>query len=698
MTKQKTHIKLSDKKVEPFNSDAWLSVNEVSKLLNRTPKAIREACRERQGCYKGGQFSYRMVRGNGGEQYQIALSSLSEDIQAKYSVKNLKSLTLKSTHTPLVYPNAPTQITLHDHDAAWLQYNKQPKNIKDKAEFRQKILMDLLTLTDDKKHTQEWALGFLEREYGQRFDRPKISRWKKLIDGISLEHWLPYLAPNYIGRAKDEIYKPMWDYFLSQYFTQAQPQMSVIYREVKALHLSGHWDNVPLPSCKTFKRRVESDIDKNTFILARRGPTALKNSLPHQWRDYEKLGLHEAWGADGRIFDVLTKWDDDTVCRPHIIFWIDMRARYILSFLVYTKFNTELTIESFTNALKNTQTIPQNIMLDNGREFANKSFTGGQKTRHRFKIKDNEVTGLTTLLGIQVHFAQPGHGAAKLIERMFNTLSNLIDKRFPKAYVGKDTVSRPEDCDPRNAVPIREFTDFINQQINVYHSTLHRGHGMGNKTPRQKYEELAECYIPRPPTIQQINACRPLKKHLKFREQCYFEFKIDGYGVVRYEPSLSLNLTRGKYYDLSPMISNPELPALIYDGVRYLGSADYVARTGFLDSAAAKPTLKKRGDALKKAKTTLNNIYQEAAQLTHADNQLMIIPAYPNIKILPTPKPIKTTMKLENGDVIDAATGELLERSYSDLKMLSDTNEKQSLHESINEELMPDWYQNLKAK
>lgn len=54
--------------------------------------------------------------------------------------------------------------------------------------------------------------------------------------------------------------------------------------------------------------------------------------------------------------------------------------------------------------------IPKHCLLDNGRAFASKTITGGAKTRFRFKIKDEEPTGVLTALGIIIHWATPYRG------------------------------------------------------------------------------------------------------------------------------------------------------------------------------------------------------------------------------------------------------------------------------------------------
>ena len=57
--------------------------------------------------------------------------------------------------------------------------------------------------------------------------------------------------------------------------------------------------------------------------------------------------------------------------------------------------------------------IPGKVWLDNGRGFASKMLTGGTANRFRFKVKEDDPTGLLTAMGCEIHWATPYHGQAK---------------------------------------------------------------------------------------------------------------------------------------------------------------------------------------------------------------------------------------------------------------------------------------------
>jgi putative transposase len=88
------------------------------------------------------------------------------------------------------------------------------------------------------------------------------------------------------------------------------------------------------------------------------------------------------------------------------------------------------------------------VTIDNTLAAANKTMSGGIKHRFRFKVRDDEPDGVFKLLGVDVHWATPGHGQAKPIERAFGVggVGEYIDKapEFAGAWSGSSTKDKPE--------------------------------------------------------------------------------------------------------------------------------------------------------------------------------------------------------------------------------------------------------------
>ena len=90
MIKNKADNSKEIEKVATTNHIIWLPIKKVAELRGISAQAVRKSCSEREGRYKDGQYKFRSISGNGGEQYEILLSSLPEPIQAKYWLEHHK--------------------------------------------------------------------------------------------------------------------------------------------------------------------------------------------------------------------------------------------------------------------------------------------------------------------------------------------------------------------------------------------------------------------------------------------------------------------------------------------------------------------------------------------------------------------------------------------------------------------------------
>ncbi len=87
---------------------------------------------------------------------------------------------------------------------------------------------------------------------------------------------------------------------------------------------------------------------------------------------------------------------------------------------------------------------------------------GGAWVRgHRLGVAE-EPLGLLTIVGTQIHWATPGHGQAKPIERAFRDLTEIVSMHpaCAGAYTGNNPLAKPEDYGKR-AIPLAEFERLI---------------------------------------------------------------------------------------------------------------------------------------------------------------------------------------------------------------------------------------------
>jgi putative transposase len=700
MSKLELSKTLHEKTIAGFSGDdVWLTVTDVSNLTGLNPATIREACSKRNGSYRGGRYTYRKE----GKRYEILLISLPEPIQAKYWLEHHKP---QHSDLPVVYEN--NQGLPFDHEmyeALADSYNRKAPSIKAEAQRRLLILDEYLQLLQA-GFKQKSALNILSERY-KKISRATLHRLVKRIDKHPRHYWEILLATDYQGRSKTEIPEAAINFFMGNWLSQNKPDASVIYNETIKAAKAQNWGQ--LPSYKTFLRRIK-DLPENVRILGRDGPTALKQKLPHQRRDYTTLCFHQLWESDGRKADVYCRWPDDTIRRPFVVIWREVRTRVVLSVRIYHFANGEIVMESFESALRRADTIPEGVILDNGREYANKSFTGGQKNRYRFIVKENEPIGALTRLGVKVHWTTPYHGAAKPVERLWGVLAKNVDCRFPKAYTGRNPVERPEDSDLKHAIPIDQFAARLIQGIHEFHHTPHGGQGMFDKTPHELYAELSKEYTPNKPTKLQLTAMRPYAFRVKLRSQYFFEFTLKGFGKVRYEPPEELKLTRTYEYDVLPDNADPTAPALVFDGERYLGEASYQWHTAFDDSEAGGKTLKKRANTVKQTRNQLKAIQGEIPALPAFPGEQTTLPPLPqaeNIIKLPLETPPSrenNTLEIqEDGSIKNTQTGEITTKSepkFKPFSAASDSTEKEieQLRLEQQKKNLPEWMRQNQVK
>lgn len=90
--------------------------------------------------------------------------------------------------------------------------------------------------------------------------------------------------------------------------------------------------------------------------------------------------------------------------------------------------------------------IPQCIIIDNGKDFIAKSFTGSKvQVKCHFDTEvEIEIKGIFAELGCDVVRTTPYHGQAKWIERLFGHICGDFSKQSP-TYTGSNTVAKPEE-------------------------------------------------------------------------------------------------------------------------------------------------------------------------------------------------------------------------------------------------------------
>ncbi|GAB3266113.1 hypothetical protein GCM10027296_43670 [Chitinimonas naiadis] len=469
-----------------------------------------------------------------------------------------------------------------EYRTLWEGYERSNAVSKQRAE---KALAALLAFQE--LQASGIPIGVIEPTVAAQHGITRVTLWnyRRLVKGHPQEHWLPLLAPKYLGRGKQaEFSEPAYEWILARYLSTSAPKGEVIVKEARQEALKHGWH---IPSTKTVLRRLAQE-PAWLHKLGRQGAAALERSFPAVERDYASLGLHELWESDGRRADVFCVWPDGTIARPFIVVWREVRTRLVLSAKGYLNPTGELVMACYRMALERTNAKPAGVKLDNGREYANKAFTGQQKTRYRFQVKPDEPIGALTHMGTKVHWSKPGRGQDKPVESFWRYVADHCDKapEFQGAYCGRNPVEKPEDFDRRKAIPIEAYGIKLATVLEEFNRRPHRGQGMGGRSPYDLYAELITSAVVHQPDPAHLRLLLQGVNTLKLqKDDASIRFKIEGYGLCRYWSDALADLplsARQKQYQVYFDPENPDAKVAVYDGLTWICDAERIERIDFL--------------------------------------------------------------------------------------------------------------------
>lgn len=566
--------------LERGEKEAWLTAAEVGKLIGVSARAVRDNCNA--GLYPGA----RKARINGGEGWQIPVSCLSASAQIAWHEKQHKKRAAdhprRIKERDSVSPAETASGGQGYQDALWGAFWKATENQRAEAIRRAEIILEFNRLQGSGARQAE-ILAALADRFDKGIKRATVWRYRSQVKGQDPSLWAPLLLPEWKGKtARAEFSEEAWEYIKDQYLIQSQPSLRLVYDLAMKIGPENNWI---IPSYDTVQTRL-NELPHDYVVLKREGKKALGRTFAHQERDYSRLELHGLWNADGHKADLFVKDKAGEVFRPIVVAFQDVRSRKVLGWAVGKSETSELVRRALHRSIVACgNVIPRNVLMDNGMAFAAKENTGGAPNRHRFKVKENELPGTMTLLGIGYIWATPGHGQAKPIEPAWRALTEMARrKEFEGAYCGNRPDARPENFSVRNAVPLSEFLRLVEETFQYVNTRAHRGNAMQGKSPQQVYDELLPTTVVRHVLENQLRYCllaaEPVRLHrengsfevLKNRywsEGCSALARVSGYSV-RYDPN------------------NPLAPVHLFLNGRHLMDVPLYQKTGFNDREAAK--------------------------------------------------------------------------------------------------------------
>lgn len=491
-------------------------------------------------------------------------------------------------------------------DDIWQAWERLSDASRDKAHKRLRVLETVDALVGGGV-SRDQATKDVARSEG--VSERTIWNWTALVEGVRPDDRLAYLAPRHQRAARAvkqaECDPRFMDLLKADFLRLEQPSFSSSFRRVVRIAES---EGLIVLTEQTARRRLNAEVSQASQIYARKGLEALKRLYPAQTRDKRALYPMEAVNADYHKWDVFVRWprydgdNEGEILRPQMVAFQDVYSGRILSWRLDRTPN-KTSVGLALGDLVERFGIPEHMLLDNGREFANKFLTGQAKTRHRFKIKDDDIQGILVSLGVQIHWATPYSGQSKPIERAFRDMCDAIakDPRLAGAYTGNRPDAKPENYQSR-AIELDEFLAVIAEGIQEHNTRT--GRRSDTARGRSFVETFDTAYAKSPirkATSEQRRLwlmgaeglrCDRTTGHVKFQGNRYWSdwmHPLAGQKIIgRFDPE--------------DLWSGLHIYAL--DG-RYLGHAECQEKAGFLNMDESKSLARARGQFIKAEKAAL---------------------------------------------------------------------------------------------
>lgn len=505
----------------------------------------------------------------------------------------------------LLGKTAPKADTRPGRDEAWRWFEGQPETVKDNARKKLAVLQAVEGL-EPAAGSRHLAVTMIAK--AQAIGARTIWGWFALVEGIRTDDRLPYLAPRHraveTAERKKDVSTDFYDFIESSYLRIGGQSFSQVYRD--AVMIAGQKGWATLPE-RTMRRRLDATVPQHRQIALREGNEALKRMFPHAERDRTAMSALEAVNADFHKFDVFVRWPapkglQPTILRPQIIAFQDVYSGRILSWKLDVSANSTAVLLAAGEMIE-AWGIPQHVVFDNGREFADKKVTGGAPTRFRFKVDPNELKGVFTLLGTEIHWTQPYSGQSKLIERSWGQMCDLIsrDPRFAGAYTGPGPERKPENYGTR-AIDLDDFMKVVAQRIQQFNlMTDRRSDTAWQRSFAEVFDESYAVAPIRKATLEQrrlyLLAAKGLRASresgsIKFEENTFWSpWMVDLAGkkvVVRFNPE---NIWDGLH--------------IYSEAEAYLGYAECREKSGYFSSEEARIHMRARAAWMKAEKEAM---------------------------------------------------------------------------------------------
>lgn len=437
----------------------WIEASKVCELLSICLKTLKAKCLSEE-------LSYKVVKSGKKNNYFIKFSSLPKQYQDKYLNKNVGI----DEQFNGSYSEAPTW--------AKSQVEKYMPIIKAAKGLKGKELMDFIN---------SW--NRLNPDFKTSY--PCFMKMKNRFENSGIDGLLAKYGKNYSKTIIDEKY---FDYFRNLYLVEGAPSLYSCWELTCGFAIREDGINKSeFPSRMAFKRKLEREIPRQSIYLARYGQSAWNRKYGNYIdRDYSNIICGKVWVSDHAQIDVACLTPDGNIVFPWVTAWRDYKSGKWLGWILQSGHpNSDLIFQSFYYAAE-TYGLPEDVIIDNGKDYRSKDFAGGRKVV-KIDASKAKATSMLAELNVEVHFALPYNAQTKPIERDFLKIKELLSKHCI-GYRGGNVVERPEklavEIKKGKIMPFDKFkTIFDDFVINVLNKRPSQGKNLKGLSPDELFNQ-----------------------------------------------------------------------------------------------------------------------------------------------------------------------------------------------------------------
>lgn len=270
--------------------EQYLSQKEVTDIENYTERTFWR--RFKNGDYKIHRYVESKNGGRGGKELQIALSSLSDEARAKYSL-------MQKDSPPVSCNSGLKPAVVGDEDGAIDSFENQPLYKKQEAEWWLNVIREFggYSKKQGRRKRMQAVKSFIIRYRVEHPDEKKFS-WQTLMRKIRQfhEHGLPGLVNGYgVAQRFAPFSDEAWAWVKEKYLNINQPTADWCYSELMLESKGKNWE---IPSKGTVLRSLRQ-IPYEDKVFFREGEKKWREKcLPSILRDYESMTPGEVFVAD----------------------------------------------------------------------------------------------------------------------------------------------------------------------------------------------------------------------------------------------------------------------------------------------------------------------------------------------------------------------------------------------------------------